>query len=66
MIALQELKKDAAPSIQLFNTFKIYGTIDDWNIDGASGNDQLTTVYVIVREDDDAGATIGCTDGTLA
>ena len=44
----------------------MYGTVDDYNIDGANGNTQLSTRYVIVRETDANGNTIGCTENTLA
>merc|ERR1711893_166919 len=53
--------------VVLFNTVKVYGQNDDFNIDGAGGKTLLSTKRLIVRKSTDmAGDIIGCTAAKLA
>ena len=63
---MQELQTGTAPGIQLFNTFKVYGQIDDHNIDGAGGKTKLTTMHLLVRKDSATGDVLACTKAMLA
>ena len=57
--------KGEAPGIILFDTVKVYGQNDLYNIDGAGGKTALTNYYLMVRDTDSAGGIIGCTAAKL-
>ena len=46
--------------------FKVYGQVDDHNIDGADSKTLLTSLYLVVRKDSATGDVIGCTDDMLS
>merc|ERR1711976_180762 len=53
--------------VVLFNTVKVYGQNDDFNIDGAGGKTLLGNKMLIVRKSTDmTGDIIGCTAAGLA
>ena len=55
------------PGILLFDSFKLYGSLDTYNIDGAGGNTMLSGKYILVRDGTDSTANlIGCTAATIA
>ena len=60
---LQELQTGTAPGSELF---KVYGQVDDHNIDGADSKTLLTNLYLVVRKDSATGDVIGCTDDMLS
>merc|ERR1711971_1034716 len=61
-----DLRTGTAPSIFLFDTVKIYGTLDTHNIDGAGGRTALTGLSLEVRDTSSTGTVIGCTSANLA
>ena len=52
---------------QLFETTKVYGQLDGFNIDGAGGKKKLSDYYLMVRSGtDNTGNPIGCTAAKIA
>merc|ERR1712024_265920 len=62
-----ELKTGKAPGIILFDTVKVYGTTDAFNIDGAGTKTKLTDKHIVIRKGtDNTGTLIGCSSAKLA
>lgn len=62
----QALKTGTAPNFQLFNKFRVSGSLTTHNIDGAGTKIKLNTMRVVVRDTSITGNVIGCTAALLA